>query len=64
MGEALDAEVARMHLEQAARAVGDGIAVVGQVGAVRGADLAQAHTRRLDQVGQAEAGADLDEFAA
>ena len=63
-GEALHAEVARMHFEQARRVLTDGLGVVGQVGAVRRSDLVQARSRGRHEVGEAEAGADLDELSA
>jgi len=63
-GEALDAEVARMHLEDTARVRSDRVGVVAQRGAVGGADLAEPSTRRCDQVGQAETVTDLDHLTA
>src|SRR5699024_6678004 len=42
----------------------DGFGVVGQVGAVRRSDLVQARSRGRHEVGEAEAGADLDELSA
>ncbi len=63
-GEALDAEVARVHLEDAAGVRADGSGVVVQRGAVRRAHLAQPGAGRGDEVGQPEAVAYLDHLAA
>ena len=63
-GEALDPEVARVHLEHAAGVRADRVGVVAQVRAVGGADLAQPRAGGGDQVGQPEAVADLDHLAA
>ncbi len=62
--EALDAEVARVDLEQAPGVGADRVGVVAQVRAVRRADLAEPRAGRGDEVRQPEAGADLDELAA
>ena len=63
-GEALDAEVARVHLEDAAGVGADRGRVVGEGGAVRRADLTQPRAGARDQVGQPEPVADLDHLAA
>ena len=63
-GEAGDAEIAGMHAQQQARAVVDGVAVVVDVRAVGGADFAQRGAGARHDVGDAEAVADLDQFAA
>ena len=63
-GESRDAEVAGMDAQQQARAVVDGVAVVVDVRAVGGADLAQDGARARHDFGDAEAVADLDQFAA
>ena len=61
-GETFDAKVAGMHLEQAAGVRSDGARVVLQPSAVGGADLAQPSPGRRNEVGQPEAGADLDQL--
>ena len=53
-----------MHLEHAPGLGADGVGVVAQVGPVGRADLAQPRPGRGDEVGQAEAVADLDHLAA
>ena len=53
-----------MDAQQQARTVGDGGAVVVDVGAVGGADFAQDRAGAGHDVGDAEAVADLDQFAA
>ena len=59
-----EGEVAAVDLQQQ-RGVGvDRRLVVAQVGAVGGADLDQAHTRRRHDLGHAERAADLDQLAA
>ncbi|BDH56220.1 hypothetical protein MTP03_11590 [Tsukamurella sp. PLM1] len=63
-GEALDAEVAGVHLEHAPGLGADRLGVVAGVGAVRRADLAQPGARGGDEVRQPESRADLDELAA
>ena len=63
-GEALDAVVARVHLEEeGGRVVHRGLEV-GRVRAVGGADLRQPAARARHDVRDAEAAADLDEFPA
>ena len=63
-GEADDAVVARMHLQQHARRGRDRVGVVGEAGLVGGADLDQPRAALADHVGDAEAAADLDQLAA
>ena len=58
-GEALDPEVARVHLQDAAGVRADGVGVVREVGAVGGPDLAQARPGAGDEVRQPEAVTDL-----
>jgi len=53
-----------MHLQHTAGVGSDRIGIVGQRGAVGGADLAESGTGRRDQVGQAEAVTDLDHLTA
>ena len=62
--EALDAEVARMDLEDEPGPLAERGRVVPQVRAIRRADLAQARPGRLEQLGDPEAVADLDHLAA
>src|SRR5699024_4067753 len=57
-------EVARVRLEDAARVRADRVEIVAHVGAVRRPDLAQSRAGRGDEVGQAEAVADLDHLPA
>ena len=61
--EALDAKVARVHLEDAAGVGPDGLGVVGDPGAVGRADLSDPGARGGDEVGQPEAVTDLDHLA-
>ena len=61
--EAVHAVVAGMHLEQAPGLGADRAGVVARVGAVGRADLPQPGPGRRDEVGQPEAGADLDQLA-
>ncbi len=63
-GEALDAEVAGMHLEHGRGVRADRCGVVGARDPVRGADLAQPGAAGRDEVGEPEAVADLDHLAA
>ena len=63
-GEAAHHEVRRVHLEHERGVLADGLGVVGAGDPVGGADLAQPGTGRLQQRGDAEAVADLDELAA
>ena len=63
-GEARDAEIAGMHAHQQARAVVDGVAVIVDAGAIGGADFAQDGAGAGHDVGDAEAVADFDQFAA
>src|SRR5690606_15040316 len=56
--------VAAVHLHQHRRARADGVAVVGGVGAVGGADLDQRRAGALHDVGNAVGTADLDQLAA
>ena len=53
-----------MHAQQQARAVVDGVAVIVDAGAIGGADFAQDGAGARHDVGNAEAVADLDQFAA
>ena len=62
--KALDAVIGRMNLENHGRVGRDGTLVIGQVCAVGGANLDKLGARRLHNVGNAEATADLDELAA
>ena len=64
LGEAGDAEVALVDLQQHARGRGDGTGVVGQPGLVGGAHLDQPGAALLDHVRDAEPAADLHQFAA
>ena len=59
-----DAVVARVHAQDRARALGPGGLEVLEVGAVGGADLDQLGAALAQDVGDAEAVADLDELAA
>ena len=69
-GEPFDAIVARVDLEHGAHpaavtfGVDDGVLVVAQMRAIRHAYLDEPGPGRLQQLGQTEAVADLDEFAA
>jgi hypothetical protein len=63
-GEAGDDEVRRVHLEDHCGVLADGCGVVLAPDAVGGAHLAQAGPGRGEQLGDPEAVADLDEFAA
>ena len=62
--KALDAIVGRMNLENHGRIGRNGTLVIGQVCSVGGANLDKLGARRLHNVGNAEATADLDELAA
>ena len=64
MGEAGDAEVGRVHLQQGGGLRRHGVAVVAGVGAVGRADLHQRRAGLAHDVGDAEAAADLDGLAA
>ena len=63
-GEALNAEVAGVGLEEGGGAVGDGIGVVAGVGAVGGADIHQGAAALSQHIGDAEAAADFHRLAA
>ena len=53
-----------MHAQQQACAIGDGIAIIVDDGAVGGADFTQNGARARHDFGDAEAVADLDQLAA
>jgi hypothetical protein len=63
-GEPGDREIRRVHLEHERGAGTHGLLVVRDRGAVRGPDLAKCRTGRGEQIRNAEAVSDLDEFAA
>src|SRR6185369_1369382 len=63
-GEAGDGEVAAVHLEDGARVGTEGALVVGEVRAVRRADLAEARATLSHYFVHAEAAADLHQLAA
>src|SRR5699024_2956128 len=63
-GEADDAIVAGVDAQHGTGVRAEGASVVGQVGAVGGAHLADPCTGGGDQIGQAEAGTDLDQLSA
>ena len=62
-GEALDPEVRGVHLEHEGGALGHGRRVVLEMDPVGGAHLTEPGTHRLQEVGDPEAVADLDELA-
>ncbi len=64
LGEADDPVVARVDAEQGGGLGADGALVVGQPGPVGRADLAEPGAGDLEDLGEAEAPADLDELAA
>jgi len=64
LGESDDAEVARVDLDQEARALTDRALVVRDPGAIRGPDLDEARVRTRHDVRHAEAATDLDQLAA
>ena len=59
----LDAVVARMHREDGTGLFAEGVLVVGPMGPVGRADLAQARPAGGDDVGHAESAPDLDQLA-
>jgi serine/threonine protein kinase len=63
-GEAGDAVVRRVHLEEQRGALADGALVVAGVGAVGGPHFAQHRAALAEHVGQPEGAADLDQLAA
>ena len=64
LGEADHAVVRRVHLEHERGALGDRALVVGPAGAVGGADLDEPGAGLGEDLGNAEAAADLDQLAA
>ena len=63
-GETLDRVVAGVHLHEQRTARADGLLEIGEMGAIGGADLAQAAARARHDRGNAERSADFDELAA
>src|SRR5262249_48327822 len=61
-GESRDPEVARMDAQKKARALGDGIPVVFDAGAVGGSHFAEHGSGACHDIGDAEAVADLDQL--
>ena len=64
LGEADNLEIAGVHAQQQPRPLVEGAGVVGQAGAVGGADFAQHRAAAGHDVGDAEAAADFDQLAA